>query len=222
MKRLITIIFCLTISYANSQNAIHRFKNFIRATPFAILDTENPSIRFAYEKKLNNKFGLEIGVGYIYTLYDYKERKSTDSQNFGYILSLEARNYFSTNKQSNEMAFWGIRGVFINSDNTRKMTFNTKSPINGLPNNSVEFVRFQKRIYGVQLILGGKFTVTDNFFLESIIGVGTSYRQINNNLPEHHPDPVFDRNLRAVISNRNYDNWFTPYPYFQIHIGWGW
>jgi len=222
VKKIITIVLISISAVCSCQDAIHSFKSFIKTTPFAIYDSENPSFRIAYELKFSEKFGLQVGAGWIYTLYDYKERSETESANFGYVLNAELRNYLPTNKGSNGLAFWGLRGVVINSDNTRKMMFSPESQIYGSPDSFEELVRVQKQILGVQLILGGKFTVTKHLFLEGIIGLGSSYRRINNNTPESYSYPVFDRNIRSQISNRNYNNWFTPYPYFQIHVGFGW
>jgi hypothetical protein len=164
MKNILFFVFLTYTSSAFCQEAIHRFNNFVKSTPFAIYDSENPSIRIAYERKFHENFGLEIGAGYIYTLYDFKERINTASHNFGYMFNIELRNYFSVNKKSYSLAFWGIRGVIINSDNTRKMRFSSISPITGLPDYFEELIRFQKKIYGVQLILGGKLTVTNHIF----------------------------------------------------------
>ena len=222
MKNILFFVLLTYTSSAFCQEAIHRFNNFVKSTPFAIYDSENPSIRIAYERKFHENFGLEIGAGYIYALNDFKEKTNTASRNFGHMFNIELRNYFSVNKKSNSLAFWGIRGVIINSDNTRKMRFSPNPERSG-PHESLEkMIRFQKRVIGGQVILGGKFTVTKHLFLESIIGVGTSYRQVSNNKPKSYPNPIFEKKFRSDVSNMNYNNWFTPYPYFQIHIGWAW
>lgn len=220
MKNLILISLLLSSLLTNGQEPIRNFKNHFKISPFALYDSENPSLRIEFERRVNEKIGFEIGAGWIYTLYDYKSRNLTESKNIGYIIDTQIRNYFSS--YSNGIGYWGIRGVIIESDNTREMQFSPNSQIFGSPDSFNELVRFEKKIYGLQFILGGRFTVSNHIFLEGIIGLGTSYRYVNNNTPEFYPDPVFDRNIRAVISNRNYNNWFTPYPYFQIQLGYGW
>lgn len=222
MKKTSIIFFLFYTIFVYSQEQIHTFRNYLKTTPFALYDSENPSFRMGYERRIGKSVGWELGGGVIYTLYDYKYRKQTDSENIGYIFNSELRFYINGNKSSNGISFFGLRGVVIESDNTREMIFSPDDQMFSSPESFHEFVRFQKRIYGVQIVLGGKFTIGKHLYLEGIIGLGTSYRYINNNTSESYPDPVFDRNIRAEISNKNYDNWFTPYPYFQVHIGTGW
>lgn len=198
-----------------------QFRLLLKTTPFAIYDPENPSLRLTGELKLNPSIGILIGGGWIYTLYDRKMRNETDSKNIGGLATTEIRFYIPPKSYSNGVFFVGFRAAHLQSDLTKKLMFSPLSQIYGAPDSFFEPVRQIKKISSLQITGGLQFTVTDHIFLEIEAGIGTSRRYIKNDIPDSYGNPVFDRNNRATISNRNYDNWFTPFPYFQVHIGYG-
>ncbi len=110
----------------------------------------------------------------------------------------------------------GLRGIYIKSDLTKPMEF---YPSNGYIKKDV---RQLKEIYGIQVIVGLKGYLSKDIYIEPILGLGTSYRYIHNEVDASLGQPLYDQNLRGNISNMEYNNWFTPFPYLQFHIGYTW
>lgn len=192
------------------------FKNQITLTPFAAFDND-PSLRIAYERKFANDKALYFQTGWMYTLYNRDQLTDAGAKNFGYMFATEFRHYLQS--ASNQNFYLGLRFNMSQSDLAKLFWFDTT-------NTDISNFRYPtrqvKQIWGTQIVGGLSFTITKHLIIDMEAGIGTSYRKVINHVPDNFGDPLFDRDLRATISNKNYDNWFTPFPYFQIHIGYGW
>ena len=209
-------LFTLPVFLFGQSVEVPFFENRIYITPFAIYDRENPSIRFRYERIFGNDFSFLLGGGIIYTLYDRDSMHVEDSKNRGIVFNSELRKYLF-----NSPFYLGTRFFYLKSDNVRVYAFSDP-----LMQSSVDFrkaLRIEKNIMASQITMGLAGEFGNGFIIDLELGIGIAQRDVAlQSYPQIWGEPVFDRNIRADISNRNDTGWFFPYPYFQLHLGWGW
>jgi hypothetical protein len=219
LEILITISSIVLSGIINAQeSAPIDFTSQVSVTPFSIVDSENPSLRISYEHKISPSNGILVQGGWIYPLYNRDRIHETNSTNAGFMSAVEIRHYWPSENNGN--FYTGLRAGILRSDLSKLFWFDTTTVG---PANDFQFVtRQEKQVISAQIIGGLKFIVSNRIFMDFEFGLGTSHRIVQNDVPTSFDDPVFDRNIRASISNKEYNNWFTPFPSFQIHIGYLW
>lgn len=213
------ILTCIVFAFLNALPGVCSGQVFSKnrgyLTPFALYDPENPSLRLGYERVFDNKISLLAGAGWIYTLYDRDSMYAEYSKNRGFVYCLELRKY-----SRKVPLYFGLRYSHLRSDNTRVYSFpdSTKRYSAGFS----KALRMEKNIMALQVVGGFAFELDKGFVMDLELGLGVAKRNVDlQDHPESWGSPVFDRNIRADISNRDHKGWFIPYPYLQLHLGWG-
>ena len=163
-------------------------RNSIIFAPLNLFDFINPSLQIGYERMLNQKIAVQLEGAYIlnhsvgnYLIDLANGIKDCEYTNSGFKIRGEFKYYFSKGNRfrpylSGELFYLKNKSKVMDTFIVSDTSFIYSSPRIPGYNYYHDFYTLDKQRFGLNLKIGFKMMVGENFFFEPHIGIGLVYR----------------------------------------------
>lgn len=176
------------LSSQDNPKQLYSKPNSLTIAPLNVFDLINPSLQVGYERAFNNKYAFQLEGAYIinHSIENYlidlaNGIKDCPYSNKGFKIRGEIKYFFAKGNflepyLSSELFYLKnksqIMGTFIVSDTT----FNY--PIPRIPGYDYyqDFYTVERQRFGLNMKIGLKLFISDDFFMESYFGIGLAYQ----------------------------------------------